>query len=439
VKAFFWGLGFLVLLLIAGLKIHPSTPPIEVHGLWLLIGSWITWTAVWIWLRFYPTKTNLKEEARSVDPSGPPSETPFLQKSLNSNPIEPMAGQLPSNEEFLKLVLNSMNDGVLVLNDLGRVIWMNPVAEKILQLSKEQSLGKHYLELIRHAGLADLLTTAKKDLILKKEEIELEGKETKTFLVTAVEIQSMPKTVVGQLVVFSDITPMKKLLKMRSEFISNVSHELKTPLTAILGYAETLIDTRDMDPKKQVQFFQKIQRQAKSLQDLITDVLELSRTETGFIGLMESVDVLPVVHHALEILKTKMDAVQIGAEVKGGLGKKVWASREGLLKILVNLVDNAVKYSLPNTHIQIVIQTQRKDQEWVEISVVDQGIGIPLEFQERIFERFFRVEASRQKEIPGTGLGLAIVKHLLLKMNGEINLISKENKGSTFTIRLPHG
>jgi two-component system phosphate regulon sensor histidine kinase PhoR len=330
-----------------------------------------------------------------------------------------------------------MGEGVLLLNQADRIVLMNPSAEKILDISEKEGLGKHYLEIVRHPVLADLLTDSKKEGI-SSGEIDFAGKEERTFAVSVAAIQKTPELILGQIVVLSDITSMKRLMRMRTDFVANVSHELKTPLTAILGYAETLLEGAIDDKKNRGLFLKKISEQAQRLHALISDVLELSKIESGmFITSLEPLDLSEVVSQVIEVLKAKWESkeIVIHQQIPGGM--KAIAHQEGLFHVFENLLDNAIKYSPEKSEIRVFTQVLPDGR--VEISVQDHGSGISQEAQSRVFERFFRVDASRSRAMGGTGLGLSIVKHLAEKMRGEVSLQSEEGKGSTFSIILAGG
>ncbi len=346
--------------------------------------------------------------------------------------FDEMLQRLGSNESMINVILNSMGEGVLLLNQADRIVLMNPSAEKILDMSEKDGLGKHYLEIVRHPVLADLLTDSKKDGI-SSGEIEFMGKEERTFAVSVAAIQKNPDLILGQIVVLSDITSMKRLMRMRTDFVANVSHELKTPLTAILGYAETLLEGAIEDKKNRGLFLKKISEQAQRLHALISDVLELSKIESGmFITSLEPMDLSEVVSQVIEVLKAKWESKEITIHQEIPNGTKVIAHQEGLFHVFENLLDNAIKYS-PNQS-EIRFFSKKNDEGCIEFSVEDHGSGIPKEAQSRVFERFFRVDASRSRAMGGTGLGLSIVKHLAEKMKAEVTLQSEEGKGSTFSI-----
>jgi two-component system phosphate regulon sensor histidine kinase PhoR len=349
--------------------------------------------------------------------------------------FEEMLERLGANESMLNVILNSMGESVLLLNQADRIVLMNPAAENILERTEKENIGKHYLEVVRHPILADLLALSK-TAGLSSGEIDFSvGKEDKTFAISVAAIRVEREHLLGQIVVLSDITSMKRLMRMRTEFVANVSHELKTPLTAILGYVETLIAGAIDDKKNRGLFLQKISDQAQRLNALITDVLELSRIESGmYINSLESVDVGEVAQQAVELLKAKWEAKEIDLRQEVPPGTKALAHREGFFHVIENLLDNAVKYSPRKSGIRIY--SKPREDGKVELSVEDHGSGIPTEARSRVFERFFRVDVSRSREAGGTGLGLSIVKHLVEKMDGEVFLESEEGKGSTFSVVL---
>lgn len=348
--------------------------------------------------------------------------------------FDEMLERLGSNESMLNVILNSMGEGVLLLNQADRIVLMNPSAEKILETTEKESIGRHYLEVVRHTVLADLLTHSKNQG-LSSGEMDFVGRDEKTFAVSVAAIKVEPELLLGQIVVLSDITSMKRLMRMRTEFVANVSHELKTPLTAVLGYVETLLSGAIDDKKNRGQFLQKISDQAHRLNALITDVLELSRIESGmYVASMEPVDVSEVAQQAVDLLKAKWEAKEIKILQEVPDGTRAMAHREGLFHVLENLLDNAIKYSPAKTQIRIYFHPENGSR--LAFCVEDQGPGIPKEVQSRVFERFFRVDVSRSREAGGTGLGLSIVKHLSEKMGGEVTLKSEEGRGSTFTVFL---
>jgi len=375
------------------------------------------------------------EPAEPLTPVRPPVVPAVEGESyIPGRNFEEMIRRLGSNESMLNVILNSMGEGVLLLNQADRIIMMNPSAEKILETIEENHLGKHYLEVVRHPVLADLLTKSKQEGRAGGE-IEFGGRDEKYFSVSVGAIRVEEGYLLGQIVVFSDITSLRRLMRMRTEFVANVSHELRTPLTAILGYVETLLAGALDDKKNRGQFLKKISDQANRLNALITDVLELSKIESGlYITGLEPVKPAEVAQQVVDLLKAKWEAKEMNIIQEISASLLVTAHREGLFHVLENLLDNAIKYSPAKSEIRIFSNPVQGNR--AELTVSDQGPGIPEEAQTRVFERFFRVDVSRSREAGGTGLGLSIVKHLMEKMGGEVILKSAEDKGSTFTIVL---
>jgi two-component system phosphate regulon sensor histidine kinase PhoR len=221
---------------------------------------------------------------------------------------------------------------------------------------------------------------------------------------------------------------------MRRDFVANVSHELRTPLTAIRGFAETLRGS-EVSVDQRRQYLDVILRHADRLTALIEDLLELSRIEGGTRGLaLEAVDVGALARSLLQDLKPRLEAGRLTAAVQPGPVPAALADRRALEQVLLNLLDNAIKYSEPGGRIEIALTGSG---DGVRIDVSDTGIGIPEVDRARIFERFYRVAKARSRDLGGTGLGLSIVKHLIQALDGEVFVVSQEGKGTTFTLRLP--
>ncbi|HET9870314.1 MAG TPA: histidine kinase dimerization/phospho-acceptor domain-containing protein, partial [bacterium] len=282
----------------------------------------------------------------SSDPEpGPEGPPPTAAETVAAPPNPTLDGMLQrpgSNESMLNVILNSMGEGVLLLNQADRVVLMNPSAEKVLGLQARDARGRHYLEVLRHPVLSDLLARAKSGEGLATGELEFSARDERTFAVSAAAIRVEGGALLGQIMVFSDITSLKKLMRMRTDFAANVSHELKTPLTAILGYVETLLAGAIDDKKNRVQFLGKISAQAQRLHALIADVLQLSAIESGsYLEASEAVDLSEVAQQAVELLKAKWEARGIRVVQEVPAGRKVWGQKEGLFHVVENLLDNA--------------------------------------------------------------------------------------------------
>jgi two-component system, OmpR family, sensor histidine kinase SenX3 len=284
---------------------------------------------------------------------------------------------------------------------------------------------------------AELLALARKvrsDGEIRESEIETAGRkfgqESTTF---AVRVAPLGST--GQVLVLAeDQTERRRVEAVRRDFVANVSHELKTPVGALSLLAETIQDAAD-DPEAVTRFAGRMQHEAARLTYLVQDLITLSRIQGGEpVPTPGPVPIDEAVHEAIDRCNTKASAKDITLVAGGTDGLKIWGDDELLVTALRNLIDNAVAYSPEHTR---VVVSARPAGRAVEVSVSDQGIGIPESAQERIFERFFRVDAARSRATGGTGLGLAIVKHVAVAHGGEVTVWSKEGSGSTFTLRLP--
>ncbi|MEW9528827.1 sensor histidine kinase [Microbispora sp. NPDC049125] len=284
---------------------------------------------------------------------------------------------------------------------------------------------------------AELLAIARKvrrDGEIRESEIEMAGRkfgqESTTFAVRVAPLGSH-----GQVLVLAeDQTEHRRVEAVRRDFVANVSHELKTPVGALSLLAETIQDAAD-DPEAVTRFAGRMQHEAARLTYLVQDLITLSRIQGAEpVPAPAPVPIDEAVHEAIDRCNTKASAKDITLVAGGTEGLKIWGDDELLVTALRNLIDNAVAYSPEHTR---VVVSARPAGSAVEVSVSDQGIGIPENAQERIFERFFRVDAARSRATGGTGLGLAIVKHVAAVHGGDVTVWSKEGSGSTFTLRLP--
>jgi two-component system phosphate regulon sensor histidine kinase PhoR len=244
----------------------------------------------------------------------------------------------------------------------------------------------------------------------------------------------------GVVLVLHDTSELRRLERIRQEFVANVSHELKTPLSVIKVSVEALLAGAADDPAHRAPFLEQIDDQADRLHALILDLLSLARIESGAEALeFQSVPVEEVVRESLERHRARADAKGVGVAAEppdGTDAVAVWADEEALGTILDNLVDNAIKYTPAGGRVQV---RWRPDDGSVGLEVEDTGVGIPDRDQPRVFERFYRVDKARARELGGTGLGLSIVKHLAQEMRGTVGVRSTVGRGTTFTVRLPSG
>jgi two-component system phosphate regulon sensor histidine kinase PhoR len=255
--------------------------------------------------------------------------------------------------------------------------------------------------------------------------------------VLAIQVTALPEDIGGSTAVFHDITELRRLEKVRKDFVANVSHELRTPITAIRGYAETLRSGAIADRENAPQMIEIIHRQSERLSELVEDLLELSRLEAKELELAKA----PV---RLQVAATRaVDGVRPKAHEKGiAIALSIppslvtLADERALEQVLLNLLDNAVKYTPPGGQVEVAAE---QSGERCVIRVRDTGIGIEAKHLSRIFERFYRVDKGRSRDMGGTGLGLAIVKHLVTALGGELKVSSQPGRGSTFVVLLPSG
>ncbi len=344
------------------------------------------------------------------------------------------AGSSEREKSKVLAILESMTEGVLVTDPSGKVTLLNGVLADLLGLDRKDAVGRYYWEIFRdseinktfEAALADCTAVKKEHALLLSDRV-CQIQFSPVFLADAF---------LGVTAVFYDLTKIKELERTRAEFVANVSHELKTPLTSIIGFVETLKEGAIEDPEHRLKFLGIIDEHSQKLRILIEDLLSLSKLESGTGRLKtETVDLERVFSKITNLLKRNLE--QKGVRLEIDLEARPFLIHAEPLLIeqaLTNLLDNAIKYNKPEGKISVQVS---RSAQGTTIRVKDTGIGIPAKDLSRIFERFYRVEKSRSRESGGTGLGLSIVKHIVEKHSGEIEVNSFEDKGTTFTITLP--
>jgi two-component system, OmpR family, phosphate regulon sensor histidine kinase PhoR len=340
-------------------------------------------------------------------------------------------GELMSERDRLGGILSGMQEGVLLLDDEERVELINPALREMLLLGTDAA-GKTALELIRHAELKELLDEARRASAHVTREIELSGLKPRRLLVRAAPLSGERD---GLFAVFVDVTEMRRLESLRRDFVANVSHELRTPVTAIRSAAETLHVAAHNDPEAVARFVDIIERNAERLHDLVEDLLDLSRIESReFRVRFEPVELEPVFAHVLSLFRERAEKknIRLAFDTEPGVSS-VRADRRALENVLTNLVDNAVKYCGNGAEVRLLAAA---DDDRVRVSVRDTGPGIEARHLPRVFERFYRVDSGRSRELGGTGLGLSIVKHLVEAMRGEVGVESAPGRGTEFHFTL---
>lgn len=344
--------------------------------------------------------------------------------------------QLAEDREQLRMILGGMIEGVIALDAEQRILFANARAAELLAFSPAEATGRKLWEVVRRRALQEVVEHALASGSPQREELTWNGPNPRSLTVHAARLAGSPPR--GAVLVLHDTTDLRRLERLRQDFVANVSHELKTPLAVIKACAETLLDGALEDAEHRGAFLQRIADQAERLHTLILDLLSLARIESGEeLFTFREVSLAAAVNACLERQRARADAKnQQLAAVPPADPRPVlaWADEEALAHILDNLVDNAIKYTPAGGRITV---HWGNDGDWVFLEVTDTGIGIPEQDLPRIFERFYRVDKARSRELGGTGLGLAIVKHLVQALGGSVTARSQLGQGSTFRVRLP--
>jgi two-component system phosphate regulon sensor histidine kinase PhoR len=356
-----------------------------------------------------------------------------ISRDLSEN-LHRQLGEIQKETAHLDNILSNMAEGVITLDKEGRLLSINPSAQVLFGVDPEASLGRPLLEVIRNVNLGDLARHALETAAARYQEIPSFLPEEKIFqahagpLVVNGEMQ-------GALLVLHDITELKRLERLRRDFVANVSHELRTPLASIEGFAETLLGGALTDPVHGREFVETIQNQAQNLHRLIDDLLDLSAIESGKRPPEKRrIDPASIAREVVESLAPPARARSVRVTVEAADHGFVEADPQQLRQVFVNLIDNAIKFNRDGGGVEVAMT--REDGRFL-IKVADTGTGIPEQDLPRIFERFYRVDKARSRALGGTGLGLSIVKHIVEAHGGQITVTSAEGRGSTFQISLP--
>jgi two-component system phosphate regulon sensor histidine kinase PhoR len=347
--------------------------------------------------------------------------------------------EISREKDYLQAILKGMMEGVLVVDEKKHIKMMNEALRSLLAVSSDVA-DKTPLEIIRNAALESAIERVLQGGKSEAFEMEVPDAGGKTLEVNVVAISSASEdsdgTVLGAIAVFHDITRLKRLEKIRQDFVANVSHELRTPLTTIKGYAETLLEGAIKEDVAS-QFVQVINRHADRLTKIVEDLLTLSKIESREFSLKpEGLSISELINSTLDVVKEEADKKGMSISWSESIPSLFMVGdRKGLEQVLINLLDNAIKYGREGGNIKISV-CENPNAE-IQISVEDDGIGIPKEDLPRIFERFYRVDKGRSKELGGTGLGLSIVKHIIQAHGGNVWAESQIGKGSTFYLTLP--
>ncbi|THB63458.1 MAG: HAMP domain-containing protein [Spirochaetaceae bacterium] len=342
-----------------------------------------------------------------------------------------------SQQQELEALFSSMAEGIIVLASDGTIARMNHIAANMFNANPEKDKGRPLLQVARNSMLDELINNTKKENTAKEKEIQLFGPVPRTLSVHATCYQSQSRS--GILLVLHDITEIRRLETVRRDFVANVSHELKTPITSISGFIETIMDDPEMPQENLSNFLRIVSNQSQRLQAIIEDLLSLSRIEEHGRELPKSnVAVLPLMQDVIELCRHAAETQSIKVQLAHEGQDTIHANANLLEQALFNLLQNAIKYSPAGSQVIMKSSTAGVGED-AEIcfSVEDSGTGIPQKDIPRLFERFYRVDRARSRELGGTGLGLAIVKHIALAHNGRVSVQSTLGKGSRFEIHIP--
>ncbi|MFD2613468.1 two-component system histidine kinase PnpS [Paenibacillus gansuensis] len=350
--------------------------------------------------------------------------------------------RIQEDESRLKSVLENMISGVVMIDREGRIVLLNRSAEEILGFSSKELLGKRYDQAKQQYEMTQIIQECMERKEHIREEITFYFPEERILEINLVPMYHSEEEWAGIVIVLHDISAIRRLERMRSEFVANVSHELKTPIAAVKGFAETLLAGAVKDEETANSFLQIIYDESDRLNRLIVDILELSKIESKRIPLYFSpIHMDMFVRKTVEVMRTEAAKKQVKIDMQVDETVYLEADEDRLRQILINLLANGISYTPEGGKVTVLVEpadpTPEGDYEHVRIIIEDTGIGIPKKDLPRIFERFYRVDKARSRSSGGTGLGLSIVKHLVELHRGTIRVESGLGVGSKFIIELP--
>ena len=455
-KRFFWNIFFSLVLACAlsvGLTFILSQVPLESEVVLclavgfiatvILLGSYFLARYVYQPIRLLESRmTKMAEKGMLQLPT---RETESFEIYDLARSIDSISNQLNTRIQTVlqqkneqEAVFSSMGEGVVALDANKNILHMNRAAAQILSVPRVSAQNQKVISIIRIPEILDLIDES---MNLKKDgerDIELAGQDGVRFMQVRVRPLLQPNSESSGLVlVLTDITRMRELEGMRKTFVANVSHELRTPLTSIQGFAETLLNPAVQDPVEMKKYISIIQKHATRLNQIIEDLLALSRLEKDIEDNqveLKAANVSEVVLNAVEVCQVSAQAKQVQLQSKVDEKLEVEMDRNLIEQAIVNLIDNAIRYSEAGKAVKVEAQVKGTN---CLIQVSDQGTGIPEKHLGRIFERFYRVDKARGREAGGTGLGLSIVKYIAQAHRGQVEVQSQVGQGSTFSITLP--
>ncbi|MFB5663575.1 two-component system histidine kinase PnpS [Alteribacillus sp. HJP-4] len=370
--------------------------------------------------------------------AGTKDEIGQLTRSINvlAYNLDQITSRYKTQQERLEALIDNMGSGLIFINDRGDITLVNQYCNSIFDTDTDKWLNELYHEVIEDKTLVKLI----QEVFLTEAKVRRQMQMNAKLQVHQYEVYGAPiigdkEKLRGIVLVLHDITELKKLEQVRKDFVANVSHELKTPVTSLKGFTETLLDGAMEDPDARKQFLDIIWKESDRLQDLISDLLELSRIEQEYFHLnWQDVKVDKAVYEVIELLYPKAEEKEISLLADYPQGLVMPGDTARFKQIMINLINNAIVYTPAGGRINVTIT---KETDMVKLVVADTGIGISKDEWPRIFERFYRVDKARSRNSGGTGLGLAIVKHLVEAHQGHIDVESEKDKGTTFKIFFP--
>lgn len=342
--------------------------------------------------------------------------------------LESSLHEISEKQNRLSAILQSMESGVIAIDNSHNIIMINNYAKKIFNI-KEDVVGNPVENICKEVNLKFIFSMRDRDI----KEFKLSAPTIKFLRVRTADIIVHNHQHIGAVAVIQDISDLKKLENMRTEFVANVSHELKTPLTSIRGFAETLKEVDDDETKKK--FLTIINEEAERLTTLISDILLLSQIEHKQEFKKEVFNVNKAIEDVFYLMKNTGEQKQVHVSIVGDEIPNILGDKDKFKQMLINLVDNAIKYS---EAFDTVVITKIIYDTYFKVIVEDSGMGIAKEYIPRLFERFYRVDKARSRAKGGTGLGLAIVKHIIIGFNGSIDVESTLGVGTKFIITIPY-
>jgi two-component system phosphate regulon sensor histidine kinase PhoR len=358
-----------------------------------------------------------------------------LEEALRSEQKRRDAEVAAAHQDSLTLTaaVDGMAEGIWLTDAQGTVVRYNQALKEMLYQGQDL-LGQRPMFLLRNAELHAAVLAACENGESRSLTVSLDGVRPRAL---AVRVAPLGRDLKGSSAVFTDITELRRLERVRQDFVANVSHELRTPITAILGYSETLRSGALSDAAHAPQMVEIIHRQSQRLSELVNDLLELSRLDSGELAMRRGpVHLTEVTERAAEVVRPKASSKRLTMSLDVPADLWSYGDEKAVEQVLINLLDNAVKYT-PEGGGSVTVRAHAGAGGQVILEVGDRGLGIEPQHLPRLFERFYRVDRGRSRDMGGTGLGLSIVKHLVSAMGGEVRVRSQPGEGSTFTVCLP--